>query len=234
MINRESILSLIGHMKSKGLDVMTEYESKRILSSLGIPITKEVLVTSPKEAVNVAEDIGFPVVMKVVSPHILHKTEAKCVRINIRSAEEVRKAFHEILESANRYEHGLKIDGILIQEMIQEGIETIIGTTCDETFGPTIMFGLGGIYVEVFKDVSFRIIPLGLLDAEEMIQDIKGYKILRGARGREALNIEAVMDTLMKVSSLVEQMKMIKALDINPLFVSKEGVKAADARIVLI
>lgn len=234
MVNRESILSSIENIKSKGLDVMTEYESKRILSSFGIPITKEVLVTSPKEAVNVAEDIGFPVVMKVVSPHVLHKTEAKCVRINIRSAEEVRKTFHEILENANRYEHGPKIDGILIQEMIQDGIETIIGTTYDETFGPIIMFGLGGIYVEVFKDVSFRIIPLGLFDAEEMIHDVKGYEILRGTRGREALNIEAVMDTLMKVSSLVEQMKMIKALDINPLFVSKEGVKAADARIVLI
>jgi len=233
MINREPVLSIIENIKSKGRNALTEYESKMILSSFGIPATKEILATSPEEAVKAAKGMGFPVVMKVVSPHILHKTEAQGVRINLRSAQEVTRAFNEILKNANRYEPGLKIDGILVQEMVKEGVETIVGTTYDETFGPTIMFGLGGIYVEVLKDVSFRIIPINLSDAEEMIHDIKGYEILRGVRGRETSEIEALMDTLVKVSSMVEQVKMIKSMDINPLFVGKKGVKAADARIIL-
>jgi len=233
MINRESALSIMENIKSQGRNALTEYESKRILSLCGIPATKEVLTTSPEEAVKVAKDMGFPVVMKVVSPHILHKTEAQGVRINLRSAQEVTEAFDEILQNANRYEPNLKIDGILVQEMVMEGVETIVGTTYDETFGPTIMFGLGGIYVEVLKDVSFRIIPINLHDAEEMIHDLKGYEILKGVRGRDISDIEALMDTLIKVSSMVEQMKMIKSMDINPLFVSKRGVKAADARIIL-
>ena len=233
MINRESALSIMENIKSQGRNALTEYESKRILSSCGIPATKEILATSPEAAVKAAKDMGFPVVMKVVSPHILHKTEAQGVRINLRSAQEVTEAFDEILQNANRYEPNLKIDGILVQEMVMEGVETIVGTTYDETFGPTIMFGLGGIYVEVLKDVSFRIIPINLHDAEEMIHDIKGYEILRGVRGRDASDIEALMDTLIKVSSMVEQMKMIKSVDINPLFVGKKGVKAADARIIL-
>lgn len=233
MVNREPVLSIIENIKSKGRNALTEYESKRILSSFGIPATKEILATSPEEAVKAAKGMGFPVVMKVVSPHILHKTEAQGVRINLRSAQEVTRAFNEILQNANRYKPGLKIDGILVQEMVKEGVETIVGTTYDETFGPTIMFGLGGIYVEVLKDVSFRIIPINLSDAEEMIHDIKGYEILRGVRGRETSEIGALMDTLVKVSSMVEQIKMIKSMDINPLFVGKKGVKAADARIIL-
>lgn len=233
MGDREDILNLLKNIRAEGRNTLTELESERILSSYGIPTTKGALVTSSKAAVDVAKEIGFPLVLKVVSPDILHKTEAKCVKVNLRDVENLKTAYHEILQNAKHYKPDAKIDGVLIQEMVQDSVEFIIGSTYDKTFGPTIMFGLGGIYVEVFKDISFRIIPINPKDAEEMVQEIKGFEILRGVRGRDPLNFNAVIDVLTKVSLMVEQIRVIKEIDINPLFVSNEWVKAADIRIIL-
>jgi acyl-CoA synthetase (NDP forming) len=213
---------------------LSESQAADILEQYGIPTTKRTVTTSVEEAVQFANEIGYPVVLKVDSPDILHKTEADAIRLNIESEQEVIHAFEEITLNSRNYKPGAKINGISVQEMLPEGIEVIIGATKDPAFGPVIMFGLGGIFVEVFKDISFRVAPLTRSDAIEMIEEVQGYTLLRGVRGQKTVDINAIIDVLLKVSSLVtEENTPIKELDINPLIVYENGVKAADAMIVL-
>ncbi len=212
---------------------LTEFESKKILKKFAIPITKEFLAKNPSEAKKFAKMIGYPVVLKIQSPDILHKTEAGGVILNLKNEEGVSKGFEEMMKSARKYDKNAKILGILVQEMIREGRQCIIGSKKDPQFGPVIMFGLGGIFVEVFKDVSFRIIPIERKDAKEMISEIKGYEILKGVRGQKPVNFKALEDVLLKVSDMVWKEKKMEELDINPLFVDSKGVKAADARMII-
>ncbi len=210
---------------------VTEFESKKILARHGIPVTKEILAKTGKDAMKISAGIGYPVALKIQSPDILHKTDAGGVLLNLRNGEEVAKGFDKIIANAKKYKKNAKILGVLVQEMA-EGHECIIGSKKDPQFGPVIMFGLGGIFVELLKDVSFRIVPITRKDAREMICEIKGYPILNGARGQKPADFKALENALLKVSDMAWKEKKLEELDINPLFAGPKGVKAADARMI--
>ncbi|MFZ5647086.1 MAG: acetate--CoA ligase family protein [Bacillota bacterium] len=215
-------------------ETLSEIRAKEILEKYGIPVTRQALATTPIEAVSCAREIGYPVALKIDSPDIPHKTEAGGLKLNINSDDEVLSAFAEITGNVKRFKPEARINGISVQEMLPEGIEVIVGVTRDPVFGPTIMFGLGGIFVEVLKDVSFRIAPVSPGDAYEMIEEIKGSALLKGVRGKPPVNIEAIADVILKVSALASDYRdSIEELDINPLMVYPEGVKAADAMVVV-
>ncbi len=214
---------------------LNEYQSKLVLAHYGIPIVREKVATSLDEALAIAREIGFPVVLKVLSPDILHKTEANVVKLDLISEEHLGKGHREILQNAKAYKDDARIDGILVQEMVRGGTEVIVGMSHDPQFGPTVMFGLGGIFVEVYRDVSLRVVPLTRADAEEMIHEVKGSVLLAGYRGRQKGDVEGIIDVILKVSQLaVDLREEVRELDINPLIVLGEGsgVKAADALIV--
>jgi acyl-CoA synthetase (NDP forming) len=225
--------NVLSDVKKQGRTILTEIEAKQVIKSAGIKVVETRLAKSHKETVTIAEDIGFPVVMKIASPDIIHKTDAGGVKMGLNNATEVRKAYTEIMDSVHKRYPDAKIDGVSVQAMARPGIEIIIGMSKDPQFGPVIMFGLGGIFVEVLKDVSFRIIPILKRDAEEMIKEIKGFALLNGYRGQEPANLSALVDVLLKVSALVEKTPEIKELDLNPVFAYKDSAVAVDARIVL-
>jgi len=215
-----------------GKTLLTLEESKKILELTGIPIIKSGLAKSGEEAVKLASEIGYPLVMKIVSPQISHKTEVGGVRININSEDEVKNAYIDIITNVNEKVPEADIQGILLQEMLS-GPELIVGITLDPQFGHMIMFGIGGIFVEVYKDVSFRLVPITLGDAKDMLNEINGRPILEGVRGLPKVNDEQLVDILMKVSDLVSSYPNIKEMDLNPLIASEKGVIAVDARIIL-
>lgn len=211
-----------------------EYQAKEFLSRCGIPVTQEYLATSVEEALAAAHRIGYPVVTKIQSSDIPHKTEAGGVRVGIRSDDELRQAFQEVLEGAKRYRPGAAIDGVLVQEMVSGAVEVILGVLNDPLFGPSVMFGLGGIFTEVMRDVSFRVAPITRVSAEEMVREIKGYPVLKGARGKPPCDVSALVEVLQRLSWVAAEMKdEIAEMDINPLFVLPEGrgVRVGDALI---
>jgi acetate---CoA ligase (ADP-forming) len=215
---------------------LSEHQSKALLNLYGIPVTREMVATSAPDAVRFAEEIGLPVVLKVDSPDILHKSEANTMRVGVGSKEEIIRLYGELIENASKYNSKAKINGILVQEMIQGGSEVMIGMSQDPQFGPTIMFGLGGIFVEILKDISLRVAPLSAADAEQMVEEIKGYPILTGVRGKKRSDIKAIIDVLLKISRLAKDWEgTITEIDINPLIVLEEGrgAKAVDALVVL-
>lgn len=213
---------------------LSESQASDILNSYGIPTTTRAISTSENEAIHHANEIGYPVVLKVDSPDILHKSEADAIRLNIKNELEVRNAFEEIIRNAKTYNPNAEITGVSVQEMLPEGVEVIVGVTNDPVFGHVIMFGLGGIFVEIFQDISFRVAPLTKSDAFEMVEEIKSYKILNGARGKSPVDVDAIVDVLLKVSALVSDYgDYIDELDINPLIVYEKGIKAADAMLVI-
>jgi acyl-CoA synthetase (NDP forming) len=215
-------------------DDVTEFAAKQVLAHYGIGITKEELATTREHAVALAQRIGYPVALKVQSPDISHKTEAQGVRLGLASDAAVGAAYDEILRNAKVYKSDARIDGVLVQEMVSGGIEAILGVTNDKLFGPAVMFGLGGIFAEVLKDVAFRIAPITHSVALEMIAEIKGYAVLTGARGAPYADIEALADAIVRLSALAVDLKdHVAELDINPLFVFPrgQGVKAGDALI---
>ena len=188
-----------------------------------------------EECVRAAERIGFPVAMKIVSEDIIHKTEVGGVRLNIQSIEEVKEAYEDIMTRARKKYPDANLRGILVNEMVEKGVETILGVSKDPQFGPVVMFGLGGIYVEVLKDVSFRVAPLSRKDAEEMIHEIKTTSLLYGVRGGKRRDIETLRNTLYRLGMLVTELPDIAEMDINPLMVLEKGkgCKVVDARITL-
>jgi len=215
---------------------LSEHQSKALLNLYGIPVTREMVATSAPDAVRFAEEIGFPVVLKVDSPDILHKSEANAIRVGVGSKEEIIQIYGELIENAIKYNSNARINGILVQEMIQGGSEVMVGMSQDRQFGPTIVFGLGGIFVEILKDISLRVAPLSPTDAEQMVKEIKGYPILKGVRGKRRSDIEALVDVLLRISRLAKDWEdTIAEIDINPLIVLEEGcgVKAVDALVVL-
>jgi acyl-CoA synthetase (NDP forming) len=214
-------------------DFLFEDEAKALCGLYGLPVTKIEVVKAEDDAVRVAEGFGFPVVLKIVSPQVLHKSDAGGVLINIRDAEGVRKGYKKIIENVKARVPDAEITGILIQEMAPDGTQVIVGSTKDPTFGPTIMFGLGGIFVEVLKDVSFRLVPITRVDAEEMVREIKAYKILEGVRGMPPADQETILDILMRTSEMLVECPEIKELDLNPILVYEKGAKIVDARVIL-
>jgi acetyltransferase len=214
---------------------LNEFQSKKLISLYGIPITREKLATSIEEAKKIANEIGFPIVLKVMSHDITHKTDAGIVALNIGNEGKLEACYREILENAKRYSPQAVIQGVLVQEMVEEGIEVIVGMSQDPQFGPIIMFGLGGTAVEVLKDVSFRVPPIIRLDAEQMIKEVKSYKILEGIRGKKMADIDSIIDIIMKLSQLSLELKdSVAELDINPLIVFErgKGAKAVDALVI--
>lgn len=215
---------------------LTEEEAKVLLSRYRIPVTREGLARTPQEAREIAADIGYPVAMKVVSPQILHKTEAQVIQLNVRDEKELEKTYSLLLERARSHHLSVEIKGVLVQEMVSDGTEVIVGISCDPTFGPTVLFGMGGIYTELLQDVSLRLAPVSPQEAREMIREIRGYEILAGARGRPVADLEAVSATIWKLSRLAQDLgDLVVAVDVNPLIVRQEGlgVKGVDALVVL-
>lgn len=232
-MSKEDAIRIIKKVREEGRKVLTEYESKKILSVYGIPITREKLAKDLDESIKFAEEIGYPVVLKIVSPDITHKTDLGGVKIGIKSQKELEEAYTDLMKIKDRVKDA-NIHGVLVQEMLQKGNEVILGMTQDPQFGPVIMFGLGGVFVEVLKDVSFRIPPLTRRDAEDMIKEIKAYPILEGARGGVVSDMNALIDCILKLSELsLDLEEELKEMDINPLFAMEKGAAAVDSLILL-
>ncbi len=210
-----------------------EDESRECLRAYGFSFPRQALAKSPEEAVRFAEKIGLPVVMKVSSPDILHKTDVGGVKVGLSSRKAVFEAFQEITTSAHRFVPDALIRGVNIYEMVKGGKEVIVGVTYDRTFGHMLMFGLGGIYVEVLKDVSFRVLPVTETEAREMVGEIRSYALLKGTRGERPVDMDSLIETILRVNQLVNDFPEIHELDINPLVVKPDGVWALDARIIL-
>ena len=223
----------ITSVRKKGRTCLTEVESKELLRKAGIDSTKARLALSKEEATEISRTLGFPVVLKIVSPDIIHKSDAGGVKLGLKTSKQVGKAYDEILASLYQQHPGAVVDGISVQKMAKPGIEVIIGMSKDAHFGPVLMFGLGGILVEIIKDVSFRIVPLTRRDAREMIREIKGYPLLEGYRSQPPVDIPFLEELLLRVSHFVEQNPEIKELDLNPIFAYSSGAMPVDARIIL-
>ena len=219
---------IIDQAKAKGRTYLMEHESKAILESLGITTTKSIVARTEDEAVEIFRSLASPVALKVLSPDVVHKSDAGGVKLNLVDADEVRAAFRDIVRAFP----DKKVEGISVQKMARPGVEAIVGVTNDATFGPMLMFGLGGVFVEVLKDVSFRSIPITESDAQDMIEEIKGYAILKGHRGH-SVDIRALKDLLMRISDYVIKNPEISEMDLNPVFLYPEGYMAVDARIIL-
>jgi acyl-CoA synthetase (NDP forming) len=212
---------------------LTEIESKEIIGGTGIPVIETKLARTKAEAVALSKKMGFPVVLKIVSPDVIHKSDSGGVKLGLDDTAQVGKAYDEILSAIKKVQPKAKIEGISVQKMAHPGLEVIIGMTKDAQFGPVLMFGLGGILVEVLKDVSFRIVPLTKRDAREMIKEIKGYPLLEGYRGQEPADIPFLEAIILKVSDFIDKNPEIKELDLNPVFAYKKGAVAVDARVIL-
>jgi acetyltransferase len=230
--NFDAAAEHVASVLKSGLYQVGEEEAMRILSFYGFQFPRRGLVRTSAEAVRTASDIGFPVVMKIASPDILHKTEVGGVRVNIRTSRETEEAFTEITANTRRLMPDAFIRGVMVSEMVPAGREAILGVTFDRTFGHMIMFGLGGIYVEVLKDVSFRIVPVSRRDATEMVNEIRSVGLLRGARGERPADIDAIATNIVNLSCLISDFPEIQELDINPLVVREKGATALDARII--
>lgn len=213
--------------------VLTEIEAKQILQEAGINCTDTRLATNKAEAVALSEEMGYPVVLKISSVDITHKSDAGGVKVNLPDKAAVESAYDEITASCTAKHPDADIEGISVQSMAKPGIEVIIGMTKDPSFGPVLMFGLGGIFVEVLKDVAFRVVPLEKNDASEMIAEIKGKKLLEGYRGQDPADIPFLEDILLRLSELVDKSAGIAEIDMNPVFAYKQGAVVVDARIIL-
>jgi 4-hydroxybutyryl-CoA synthetase (ADP-forming) len=221
-------------IKSNRMNLLEE-EGYEILKAYGFSTPKKFLATNEEESAKAAEEIGYPVVMKIVSPQIIHKSDAGGVKIGIKNQQEAIKAFNEILLNVKKYKSDAEIKGVLVQEMIGSSKETILGAKRDPLFGPLIMFGLGGIYVEVLKDVIFRIAPIDEQQAKEMVESIKTIKLLKGVRGEKESDIDGIVESIQRLSQLVTDFPEIEEFDMNPLLVLEKGngVRAVDVRIGL-
>jgi len=221
-------MKIINEAIKKGQTSLSEFESKQFLASYGIPVTKEALVENEENLIKTAYDIGYPIVIKACSPDISHKTEKGLIRVDIRNDDEAKVAFNEIIADMNGNERT-----VLVQEMVKGKRELVAGLTRDAQFGPCVMFGLGGIFTEILKDISFRVAPLEKLDAMEMMQEIKGHKILDSIRGMDAANLDILADILIALGRIGLENKNIKEIDINPLILSGGKPVAVDALVVL-
>jgi 4-hydroxybutyryl-CoA synthetase (ADP-forming) len=229
------VKSIFENVRKNGRSNLLEEEGYEVLEAYGFPTPKSILCTTEQECMNAANQTGYPLVMKIVSPDIIHKSDAGGVKVGIKTDDELKNSFRTITENALKYKSDAKIKGVLVQEMVKSAKETILGASQDPTFGPVIMFGLGGIYVEVLKDVVFRIVPIDEQEAINMVESIKTIKLLKGVRGEKSSDLRAISDSLQRLSQLVVDFQEIKEFDINPLLVLEEGkgARVVDARIIL-
>ena len=227
------ISAIFAQANKEGRKFLLETEAKNVCTEYGIPVTKFSVAKNAEEAVKSAEKIGYPVVMKIVSPDVIHKFDVGGVLINLKTAREVESAFKKILENVKKHNPNAKIIGITVQEMAPASTEVIVGAIKDPQFGQTLMFGLGGIFVEILKDVTFRIAPITEQEAREMIIEVKAYPLLQGYRGQPPADIDAIAKILLATSRLIMDYPQIKELDLNPVIVYEKGAKTVDARIIL-
>jgi acetyltransferase len=229
------VRELFDRVREEGRVSIGDAEAREVLEAYGFPVPQSRLAETPEEAVDIAEEIGYPVVLKVASPDILHKTDVGGVKLNLNSPVDVRDAFDLIVYRASRYMPDARVWGCLVQEMVTGGREILVGMNRDPQFGPLVAFGLGGIYVEALKDVAFRVAPFSRKEADEMIHEIRSYPLLEGVRGEAPADHDAMIDALMRISQLVTDFPEIVELDINPLTVFEEdrGALAIDMRLVL-
>jgi acetyltransferase len=232
-VDTEAVRSILKKIKNEGRDYVTEVEAKAILEAYRIPVAKTMLAKTKEEAEELSKNMKYPLVAKIVSPQVIHKSDVGGVILNIKTPEELVNAFEKIILNVKTKVPNAEIIGVAVQEMAPQGTESIIGSTKDVQFGPTVMFGLGGIFVEVMKDVSFRIAPFSKSTAIDMINELNGKAILYGVRGEKPKDIESLSDAISRVSQLVTDFPEIKELDANPTLVYEEGIKVVDARIIL-
>jgi acyl-CoA synthetase (NDP forming) len=225
--------AIIDAARKQGRTLLTEIEAKQVLEEAGVPVSPARLATTKEAAATMADALGYPIVLKIVSPEIAHKSDVGGVALNLASASDVSAAFERIVASARQHVPDATIDGVAVQRMEKQGVEVIIGMTTDPQFGPVLMFGLGGVMVEILKDVAFRVVPINERDARQMINEIKGKPLLDGYRGSEPADIGKLEELLLKVSAFVEQHPEVAELDLNPVFAYRDGATAVDARIVL-
>lgn len=235
-VDRESVAEVFSNVKKQNRSHLIEEEGYEVLKAYGFPVPKSILATDEEQCIKAAQEIGFPVVMKIASPDIIHKSDAGGVKVNLTSEQEVRNAFNSIISNAKKYKSDANIKGVLVQELVKGGKETIIGSKKDPKFGSLLMFGMGGIYVEVLKDVIFRLAPINEYEARDMINSIKTSKLLQGVRGEKPSDINALTDCLLRLSQLVTDFPEIAEFDINPLLVLEDGkgCRAVDVRIGLV
>jgi acetyl coenzyme A synthetase (ADP forming)-like protein len=229
----EAVHAVLEHVRVEGRTSLTAPEAKRVCDAYGIAVPQEGLATSSGDAVSIADEIGYPVVLKIVSPDILHKTEAKGVLVGLATADEVAAGFETILRNARAYDAGADITGVQVQQMLSSGQEVLIGAITDATFGPVMTFGLGGVLVEVLRDVTFRLAPTTTAKALEMINGIRAAEVLRGVRGGEPADQGALADMIERVSQLVTDFPEITEVDLNPVLARPDGATAVDARFVV-
>ncbi len=227
------IAKIIDNAKKEGRLSLTEVESKQLMREAGINTTDIRVAKTREEAISLSKELGYPVVLKIHSPDVIHKSDVGGVKLGLTSEEQVGEAYDEIISSVKDKASDAAIEGVTVQAMARSGVEVIMGMSKDPQFGPVLMFGLGGILVEVLKDVSFRIVPLEDRDAREMIKEIKGYPLLEGYRGQEPANVPLLEEMLLRLSDFVEKTPEIKEIDLNPVFAYRDGVLAVDARVIL-
>ena len=225
--------AIIKRARNEGRVVLTEIESKELLGQSGINVIDTRLAASRPEVVSISEQIGFPVVLKIASPDIVHKSDAGGIRLGLETPEQVEQAYDEILKATGQKHSKARVQGLSVQKMAAPGVEVIIGMSKDAQFGPVLMFGLGGVWVEILEDVSLRVIPVTRRDVREMIKEIKGYRMLTGYRGLPPVDESKLEDMLLAVADFVTQYPAVKELDLNPVIAYSDGAVAVDARVVL-
>jgi len=235
--DNETVRSIINKVLSDGRVTIGDFEAREILTAYDIKIPQSAIAASPEEAIENANKIGYPVVLKIASPDILHKTDVGGVKVGLSNQEEVRDAYELMVYRAQRYLPEARIWGCLVQEMVPSGgIEVLVGMNRDPQFGPLVTFGLGGIYVEILHDVTFRVAPFSRQEAHEMLSEIRAHALLDGVRGQPAVDKDAIVAILLRIGQLVQDFPQILELDINPLIVypRSQGAIAIDMRLVLL
>src|ERR1700687_4894701 len=231
--NKTDVRRVLDTVKAEGRTALTAPEGKLVCEAYGITVPKEGVATSAADAAAIATAMGFPVVLKIVSPEILHKTEAGGVLVGVKNAEDVQKGFDTVIANAKKYNAKANVLGVQVQQMLARGQEVIIGAVTDPVFGKLVAFGLGGVLVEVLKDITFRLAPATREDAMSMLDGIAAAEILKGVRGTDPVNRDALAGMIEIVSRLISDFPEISEMDLNPVFATKNGAIAADVRIVL-
>ena len=229
------VRQVVEQARAEGRRKLLEHEALKLCELYGLPVPDYGLARSEEEAVELAERVGYPAVLKVVSPDISHKSDVGGVILGVRSAEEVRSSYRRILENVKARAPGSRVHGVLVQRMAKPDLEVIVGGIRDPVFGPVVMFGLGGVFVEVLKDVSFRIAPLSDADVDDMVREVRGYRVLEGFRGSPPRDLDALKKVILGVSRMMVEVGEIAELDLNPviLYPRGEGALIVDARIIL-
>jgi acetyl-CoA synthetase (ADP-forming) len=229
----EIVERITANAGKQGRQALLEPEAKEICVAYGIPTPNFRVAQSAAEAASLAEEVAYPTVLKIVSPDILHKTEVGGVILGLNTKDQVKDAYNQILSKVKLHDPKARVEGVLVQSMAPAGVEVIVGGLRDGTFGPTVLFGLGGIFVEVLKDASFRVAPVTGLDTRQMIEEVRGYPLLKGIRGQPASDEETITQILQATARMMLENSQIQQVDLNPVIVYAKGAAVVDARIIL-